>query len=210
MRALSVSFIIVGFILISGSIFAQPIPVELMSGHRYTTFNLVVSKGFTTTSKFGFFHMNTLEVNYKDKSYNDFSMQDLLYFQPLKNIRITGGAFYGQYPGFIPTVGAQYLRNFKNLFILVAPRVNLQKDLEYDIFSIIQYKHPFTVKTKLYTRLQLLNLFGANGNIKSYQWVRLGLEIKGTQFGLAADFDEMGPDPKLEYNFGLFIRREIF
>jgi hypothetical protein len=33
-------------------------------------------------------------------------MQDLLFYEPIKNIRITAGAFYGQ-PGFIPAVGLQ-------------------------------------------------------------------------------------------------------
>lgn len=102
------------------------------------------------------------------------------------------------------------VKGLKNLLVLIALRVNLEKDPEYDIVSILQYKSQLTEKVKLYSRLQLLNLFGSNGNIKSYQWVRLGLDFKGTQFGLAADFDEFGPHAKLEYNFGLFIRREIF
>jgi hypothetical protein len=56
----------------------------------------------------------------------------------------------------------------------------------------------------------MLNLFDSEGNIRSYQWLRLGLEIKKTQFGLAVNFDEYGPNPEIEFNFGLFIRREIF
>jgi hypothetical protein len=40
--------------------------------------------------------------------------------------------------------------------------------------------------------------------------MRLGLEVKGFQFGLAANLDEYGPDPSVESNFGLFLRKEIF
>jgi hypothetical protein len=58
--------------------------------------------------------------------------------------------------------------------------------------------------------VQALNLFDANGNIKSYQWMRLGLEVKGIQFGLAANLDEYGPNPSLDTNLGVFIRKEIF
>ena len=50
----------------------------------------------------------------------------------------------------------------------------------------------------------MLNLFDSGGNIRSYQWIRLGIEIKKTQFGLAVNFDENGPDPELEFNCGLF------
>jgi hypothetical protein len=40
--------------------------------------------------------------------------------------------------------------------------------------------------------------------------MRLGIELKGIQFGLAANLDEYGPDPSVDTNFGLFIRKEIF
>jgi hypothetical protein len=76
--------------------------------------------------------------------------------------------------------------------------------------TIIQFKPDINEKMKLYTRIQALNLFDAGGNIKSYQWLRLGLELKGLQFGLAANLDEYGPDPSVEASFGLFVRKEIF
>jgi hypothetical protein len=197
-----------GLLLFMHTAYSQPIPVELMTGHRYATVNLVVSKSFTPASRFGFFHMNTIGVVYDNKEENDFSMQDLLTFEPLKNFRLTGGAFYGK-PGFKPTLGMQYLITGKKLFILIAPRVNIESDPAYDFFSIVQFKTALSENTKLYTRLQLLNLFDSGGNIKSYQWVRIGLEMKGVQFGAAVNFDESGPDPTVEYNAGLFIRREI-
>ena len=56
----------------------------------------------------------------------------------------------------------------------------------------------------------MLNLFDANAHIKSYQWIRLGLEARKFQFGLAANIDEMGPEPIVESNFGVFVRKEIF
>ncbi len=58
--------------------------------------------------------------------------------------------------------------------------------------------------------MRALNIFDAGGHVKSYQWVRLGLEIRGTQFGLAANFDEFGPDPDAYFSMGLFVRRELF
>jgi hypothetical protein len=56
----------------------------------------------------------------------------------------------------------------------------------------------------------MLNLFDASTHIKSYQWFRLGFDIKGIQFGLAANIDEFGPEPSVETNFGVFVRKEIF
>jgi hypothetical protein len=76
--------------------------------------------------------------------------------------------------------------------------------------TILQYKPDISDRVKLYTRLQMLNLFDKGGNIKSYQWIRLDLEVKGIQFGLVADVDENGPNPSASGNFGVFLRREIF
>jgi hypothetical protein len=56
----------------------------------------------------------------------------------------------------------------------------------------------------------MLSLFNSSGNIKSYQWIRLGLDIKGFQFGLAGNLDEYGSKPSVEPSFGLFFRKEIF
>jgi hypothetical protein len=198
------------FFLVCGILaVAQPIPVELMLGNKYGTVNLAFSKSFSQTSKFGFFHMNTIQFDYKDENKNSFILQDLAYYEVIKNLRITGGVAYSK-GGFDPTAGLQYVYSTRNFLFLLAPRVNIENDPSYDIMTILQYKPEINEKIKLYTRLQLLNLFGSDGNIRSYQWMRLGIEMKGVQFGLAFDLDEYGPDPSVTGNFGVFVRKEIF
>jgi hypothetical protein len=194
--------------LLMHTAFSQPIPVELMAGHRYASVNVVVSKNFSETSRLGFFHLNTITMDYNEKDNHDFTLQDLLFYEPLKNFRITGGAAYGKF-GFRPTAGMQYVRTGKVLFILISPRINIDSEPTYNFFSIVRYKTRLTENIKLYLGLQLLNVFDANEHIKSYQWLRAGLEIKGIQFGLAAGLDEIGPQPDVQSNLGLFIRKEI-
>jgi len=198
-------------LFLSGSIIvnAQPIPLELMLGNKYGTVNLAFSKNFSPTSRLGFFHMNTVQFDYKDENKNSFIMQDLLYVETFKNLRVAGGVAYSM-GGFAPTAGLQYLYIGKKFLFLFAPRVNIVSDPSYDIMTSIQYKPEINDRLKLYTRIQMLNVFDANGNIKSYQWMRLGLEAKGLQFGLAFNLDEYGPDPSVDTSFGLFIRKEIF
>ncbi|MEX2154224.1 MAG: hypothetical protein WD825_12865 [Gemmatimonadaceae bacterium] len=50
----------------------------------------------------------------------------------------------------------------------------------------------------------------AHRHIKSYQWMRAGLDIRGTQFGLGVNLDEAGPKPRVEASAGVFVRREVF
>jgi hypothetical protein len=209
-RFLKTTVLFTALLLAAYFSFSQPIPVEFMAGNRYATINVVLSKNFSQTSRFGFFHLNTLTMNYSDKNKNDLALQNLLFFEPLKNFRITGGAFYSTKPGFSPTAGIQYINAGKKWFILISPRINIESDPSFNNFSIIRYKTRISEKTILYTSLQALNIFDATGHIKSYQWVRTGMEIKGTQFGIAFNFDEFGPNPKITGNFGVFVRKEIF
>lgn len=198
------------FFLLSGiSAIAQPIPVELMIGQKYGTVNLAFSRNFSQNSRLGFFHMNSIQFDYKDKRNNGFILQDLVYVETFKNLRVAGGVVYSD-GGFNTTAGLQYVYGGRKLFFLCAPRINIESDPSYDIMTILQYTPQISDRVKLYSRLQMLNLFDSGGNIKSYQWIRLGLEVKGVQFGLAADVDEYGPNPSATSNFGVFIRKEIF
>jgi hypothetical protein len=188
---------------------AQPSPIELSIGHKYGSVNFVFNKSFSQGSRFGFFHMNTVQFYYKDDSQNSFLLQDLLFVETFKNLRVAAGVVYSK-GGFNPTAGLQYIYSGEKFMVLVAPRINIESDPSYDVMTIFQYKPELNDHIKLFTRVQMLNLFGAGGNIKSYQWFRVGVEIKGIQFGVAANMDEYGPNPSIDTNFGLFIRKEIF
>ncbi len=78
------------------------------------------------------------------------------------------------------------------------------------MFAIARYAVKISEKYNFYTSLQALNVFDANSHITSSQWIRAGLDRHGIQFGVAVNFDESGPNPKVKINTGLFIRREIF
>jgi hypothetical protein len=188
---------------------AQPIPIELMMGLKYGSVNLAFNRNFSQTSRLGFFHMNTVQFDFYDADKNSFIIQDLIYVETFKNLRVAGGVAYSK-GGFDPTAGLQYVYSGKKILFLCAPRINIESSSSYDIMTILQYKPDINERVKLFTRLQLLNLFDSGGNIRSYQWMRLGLEVKGVQFGLAANLDEYGPDPSVESNFGIFLRKEIF
>ncbi len=188
---------------------SQPIPVELMVGNQYLSIDASLLKKFSENSKFGFYHLNTLQIYYNNTLKNSFILQDLLFYEAFKNLRVVAGAFYGK-PGFNATAGFQYNFFAKNIFFFIAPRINIIEEPSYDIITVLQYTKPLTEKLKLFTRLKIGNLFDAQNHIKSYQWIRIGLDKNGTQFGIAANFDENGLNPKVETNFGLFVRREIF
>jgi len=197
------------FILFFGTAKAQPIPIELIIGHQYGVVDMSFSKKFSPTSRFGFFHMNTIQFDYNEDAKNSLIIQDLLFVETIKNLRVVAGAAYSK-GGFDPTVGLQYIFSSKKLMFLCAPRINIDSEPSYDFMNIIQYKIQLNKRTNLFARAKFLNVFNAESNIKSYQWFRLGLEKKGMQFGLAFNLDENGPNPSVESNIGVFVRKEIF
>jgi hypothetical protein len=202
------TILLAGLILLPRLVHSQAIPVELMGGHRYATLNLVMSRGLGEASRFGFFHQHTLTMDYDDEQ-DDIAMQNLLFFELLDGLRLTGGAFYSRATGFNPTAGMQYVNAGRAHLILLSPRVNIESDPSFSVFSILRYKPDLAQNTKLYLAIQALNTFDTDSHTKSYQWLRAGLDIKGTQFGAAVNFDEFGPHPDLRLTAGLFVRREI-
>ena len=208
MKVRIISLTTICLLIINFPALSQPIPVELMVGYKYGSVNLSFAKNFSQESKLGFFHMNTVQFDYNDGNRNSFILQDQFFVEAFKNFRITGGVAYSK-GGFDPTTGFQYSFSGKKLFFLFAPRINIESDPSYDIMTIVHFRPQINDKLKLFTRLQMLNLFDSGGNIRSYQWFRIGLDIKATQFGVAFNLDEYGTDP-VEFNAGVFIRKEIF
>jgi len=54
------------FMLFFGTAKAQPIPIELMMGHQYGVVDMSFSKRFSPTSRFRFFHLNTIQFDYNE------------------------------------------------------------------------------------------------------------------------------------------------
>ncbi len=202
-------FCIAFIILLNGLLVkGQSMPLELMMGNKSGSVNFLTIRNFSPNSRLGFFNNNTIRFDYKDAGKNSFSLQDLLYVKLFKNIRVAGGVLC--YSGVImPTAGFQYVYSRKKLFFLIVPQVLININPSYCLFAILQYKQEINDRIKLVGKVQLNSTFNAAGNIKSYEWLRIGLDIKGTQFGLAVNLDEKGPDPAVENNIGIYLRKEI-
>ncbi len=205
LRKLSIAFIfLLNGILVNG----QTMPVELMMGNNYGSVNFLTIRNFSPNSRLGLFNNNTIRFDYKDAGKNSFSLQDLLYVKIFKNLRVAGGVLCNS-GGVMPTAGLQYVYSSKKLLFLIVPQVRINKNPSYSLLTILQYKQEINDRIKLVGRVQLNNTFNAAGNIRSSQWMRIGMEVKGTQFGLAVNLDEKGPDPSVENNIGIYLKKDI-
>ena len=183
----------------------------MCSSDLHGTFKMIVSKNFSETSRFGIFHINILQFDYLKNTENDIMLQDLLFYEPIKNFRITGGGLYSGRGGFLPTAGFQYKLNKKGFFLLLSPRINFRDgNNEGDIFSIVQVSPKINEKLNLFVGIQSLFLFNRDGNMKCAQDLRLGLGFKNTQVGLAIGLEQVSPKYLHSSNLGIFIEQSIF
>ena len=187
----------------------QAIPLELVMGHNYGAVDLAVSKKLAQDSRLGLFHLNMLQFYYNEPDKNSFMFMDQLSFETVKNLMILGGASYSPM-GFMPNAGIQYVIGGKNFLVILYPGIFISSSPSFYGINSFQFSPAINENLKLLLLAELLNVFSADGNILSTQWLRAGIEIKGVQFGLAVNFDEYGPNPALESNIGLFVRKEIF
>ena len=188
---------------------AQPIPVELMLGNSYGSVNISFNKKFSQDSRFGVFLLNSVEFDYNEDYKNSLILKNMLTVETVKNMDVVAGLIYTN-GGLSPQTGLLYTLAKEKFFFLCNPNINIESDPVYDIMTILQFTPKISDGFRLYTRLKFLNVFTADHNIKSYQWMRLGFETKGLSFGFAFNLDEHGPDPSAETNFGVFLQKNIF
>ena len=108
-------------------------------------------------------------------------------------------------------VGAHYFKSTKKwlFFGLASVGLNTHLELGYTWFSILRFTPPLAKNLKLYTSLELFTTFNNRGHVYSTQRVRLGLDWKGWQLGVANNLAQIGQTPILDNNIGAFIRKEF-
>ena len=85
----------------------------------------------------------------------------------------------------------------------------LKNELEYSWFSIFRFTPKISENIRLYSSLELFHLFARENHLVSVQRIRLGLDYQKFQFGLGANFTEVGRDWTSQQNVGGFLRRSF-
>lgn len=184
---------------------SPPVAVELTAVTDYASVDLVLSKPLAPGSRWGVFHQHTLVAGYDRSHADDLATQSQVTFAATRWLRLTSGMFYASGPGFSPTAGLQLTGMGHGWFLSVSPRVNVERQPSYSVFTFVE-----RTRGRLYVNLQSLNAFDAQQHFRSYQWVRAGVDFRGTKLGVGANLDEIGPSPSIDGSVGVFVRREVF
>ena len=86
--------------------------------------------------------------------------------------------------------------------------IELSNELGYSWFSIFRFTPSFNDNWKLYSSLELFSNFNDAGHVASVQRIRLGLDYKSYQFGLAINLSGIGRNYQIrDENPGIFFRK---
>lgn len=202
-------FIIIFNVLAIIKIQGQVMPIEIMAGSRNIWYQQNISKGIDG-SKFGFSHTSTLHAYYDDQNPTELMSQSYMNYSITKSIKVSAGTFYASAPGFRPSINIEFSKKFKNLLIVLVPRVDIWHKPTYDTMFLIEYSPVINDCLKLFFRFQTMANFSAQQHNRSYQNLRMGLSYKKIQFGLAINMDAYGKTVRYYPNVGVFIRGSLF
>ncbi len=107
-------------------------------------------------------------------------------------------------------IGIHYFKAGGKFLIYALISAAISSERSYSWFSIMRYTPSLNKNWKLYTSLELFTNFREAAHYISVQRVRLGMDFKGNQFGLAINLFQVGTelDPNGS-NPGLFIRKQF-
>lgn len=218
MKSKIIFTVIASLILMRGAI-AQ-IPVEVFTGHKKTSFDLMFFKFFknkeAVNSKFLFFNRNRVSIDYKQTTTTYLPIfgftEAVSYNHPkLKRLAPVIVAQVNN-KGFYPKTGIQYYYRRSNFTFFSWAVCEVLKDPNLDLFVLTRYEHKLNEKLNLFTQLELVNSFptASKGNYNLFQRLRIGLKIKSFQFGAGVDLNEFGNTTFVNTNnIGGFLRYEF-
>ena len=190
----------------------KPIPIEMVIGNNRLGLQTIINKNLPESKRFSFFSVTNFENDYSNNANSlDFINNSQISFEVYKGFGISTGGNINKITGLSPTIGLQYVFvNPKWLFV-ITPTIILTKGNTASVLSLLEYKPKLTEQLKIYSRIQ--GLYNQNIELdiheRSYLQLRLGLEYRKYQFGLASNFDYFGPNRSFKENYGIFIRANL-
>lgn len=194
---------------------AQFTQLELFSGFDKTDFTLF--------SNYSINNSNTLSIaalaffqKFREKEnqiFDEVGVQPTLYWNINKTIALGPSLYYNSFGGFSERLSGKFTMENSSALLVVIPTIaySEKKDASLgEIFIQFQIQKPLNKKVSLWLNVQFLTVWDKfKSHSRSFQQLRLGSSYKGHQIGLGLDFDQYGPEPITQSNFGLFYRKNF-
>ena len=193
-------------LLLSGYCVSHAQSFEVMPGTERLFVDAQYLKFFDANNRLSLFTRARATTEYTEQNTNLFTGTYLNY--------TTKSGFGGTILGRISSVssgidaGIHYFKVSKTFMVYALPSIHINDELLYSWFSILRYTPKLKADWKLYSSLELFSAFGQVGHLSSVQRLRLGIDKKGYQFGLAVNLNE-SRFSDVDINPGVFMRKQF-
>lgn len=185
---------------------------EAMFSDRGLLFQTLIQKKLTSAPKFGVFAISDILGKWDDDERDEYMVQGNITYEFAKGLNVMGGFHMASGVGIRPALGAMYAYATPQVLIVINPRYYIDDIGNVETFVMGEYKPKISEDWRLYSRVQGIYGFTADGgeHARSYARVRAGVSYKEFSFGLAGNFDLYGPMKINENSFGVFITTALF
>ncbi|WP_297337555.1 hypothetical protein [Algoriphagus sp.] len=192
---------------------SPPIQPELHFGNHKLVFQNIMIKPLDKAHKWDFFTITYFDIHFQDEdeAFNEGLIQTYVAYNFLKGVGIGIGGTYNSFKGVSPNLVGQFVNAGPSHLVVFFVAAHLTSTPSYEAFTQIQYRPRISGNVRLFTQLMALtNWDQLEIHSRNFQQFRVGLDVKGYQFGFGVDLDQYGPERQAKTNVGLFIRTEIF
>ena len=179
--------------------------LEIMAGGEYVFADLQWLKPFDQQHRWTLFSRTRATVGYDNRA--NFFSGAYLNFTTEQGI---GGSVIGkisQTNGAGVDAGVHIFKPKTKWMLFGLLSMGLKEELEYSWFSIFRFTPDLKGNWKWYSSLELFHIFDKNGHAFSVERLRLGVDWKGYQFGVAGNFQQVGTGFQSSKNLGGFLRK---
>ncbi|HCM75654.1 MAG TPA: hypothetical protein DIS90_04695 [Cytophagales bacterium] len=188
---------------------AQVIPVEVVVSDQDYRYQHFFAKELKPSSRFGMFHTHSMYAFHEKEKPTEMMSQVYVSYSITQSLSALAGTFYASVPGFKASGALQYKYIQNDVFVLVAPRIDLWENPSYELFALAEYRPAISRHLSIYSRLQMMTNFTQTTHNRSYQNLRVGLGKKSTQAGFSINYDQYGSEGHAVLSMGIFLRHEL-
>ena len=192
--------------LFSFGLTAQGQSLEIMPGTERIFLDVQYLKFFDEGRKFSLFSRTRATAEYDGASNDIFTGAYLNY----TNSTGFGATILGRIASRNAGIdgGIHFFKARPNWMIFALTSIQINDELLYSWFSILRYTPALNKSAKLYLGLELFTAMGSEGHLSSVQRLRVGIDHRGFQFGLALNMTE-SRFAETDINPGIFIRKQF-
>lgn len=182
------------------------VPVEVMLGGDYSSYQVVVNKQIGgDESKFSFYSMINYDMYYEETLPDNYFIQSIFFYGLTKNIGVGIGANSKPYEGTKPLIALTYSIYTENISLYIQPSYEIYKDGLFELYNLFIWSPVNEKKLQAYFKLEVYTSWGNSVHSFSYHNWRLGVQYKRFRIGPAYNAAYFGSDFISMTNLGGFI-----